>query len=160
MIPPLTNRQIDFSLVFPFLFLEASLRTLYLHSDPSAWSCIPYGHAITTDRNTNQQHLPCFPFLLLAVSAVGGMATVPAGEGRCSPDPPAHLQGNSYSAFTPLPVAFDFLYLLSLFPSCTKFSIRHLFLFFDSHIFSRLSGRPRQEQTKEMMNENRQKSDF
>lgn len=113
-------------------------------------------HSLT--ENPSEQQLPsCFSFLILSVSAVGGVATVPGGEVWCSPDHPAHLQCNSYSAFTPLAV-FSLLAPIILF--LYKIQQKASVCFLGSYIFSRLSGRPMQEQTREMMNENRQHSDF
>lgn len=90
-----------------------------------------------TDTNDRDQ-VPCSSSssLTLSMCTVEEPAMVPGGEVGCFPKHPLHFpedhhpQCNSYTAFTSLPMLFDwFSLLLPLFCVCTKFSIRHLFLY-------------------------------
>lgn len=167
MVPPLSNRQIWLFPRFYFLlfFFKYFVRTLHSVSPGEHPKCLVLHptrpcYSYTLKENTNKQQPPCcccFSLLILSVSAMGGMARVPGGAVRCSPDHPAHLQCNSYSASLPLPMVFHWfslvaLIILFLCKAQHKESVSFFLLF--TH-FLQISGRPRQEQKKEMMNENR-----
>lgn len=127
-----------------------------------SWPCHNY-----TDTNDREQ-VPCSSSsLILSTCTVGEPAMVPGGEVGCFPKHPLHfpedhhLQCNSYTAFTSLPMVLDWFSLLApIILLLYKVQHKAFVSFFGSYIFSRLPARPMQKQTKEMTHENRIFPDF